>query len=209
PLQLEALFFGQLGLLDKTIENAYHLNLVKEYQFLKQKFDLTNDQVGPLQFFRLRPPNFPTIRLSQLASLYHQHPNLFTKVITAETIEVLYKLFHVTTSEFWNTHFTFEKTSRASKKSLTKSFVDLLLINTILPLRFCYLKQQGNQASESSLFMAQKIASEQNAVIKAFNNLRPVSNSALTSQALIQLKTEYCDKNRCMSCTIGNSLLVK
>lgn len=209
PLQLEALFYGQLGLLDENIENAYYLSLAKEYQFLKQKFNLSNDEVVPLQFFRLRPPNFPTIRLSQLAMLYHQHPSLFTKIMAAETIEALYELFHVNTSEFWNTHFTFEKTSRASKKSLTKSFVDLLLINTVLPLRFCYQQNQGENAVESSLLMAQKIASEQNAIIKAFNNLRPVSNSALTSQALIQLKTEYCDKNRCMSCAIGNSLLSK
>ncbi|MEO5788335.1 MAG: DUF2851 family protein [Gelidibacter sp.] len=209
PLQLEALFFGQFGLLEINIENAYYLNLVKEYQFLKQKFKLSNDQVLPLQFFRLRPPNFPTIRLSQLAMLYHQHHSLFAKIMNAETIEPLYELFHVTTSEYWNTHFTFEKLSQSSKKSLTKSFVDLLLINTILPLRFCYQQNQGGNAAESSLLMAQKIASEQNGIITAFNNLRPMSNSSLTSQALIQLKTEYCDKNRCMSCAIGNSLLVK
>lgn len=208
-LQLEALFFGQLGLLDKNVENAYYLTLSKEYQFLKQKFSLSNDQVIPLQFFRLRPPNFPTIRLSQLAMLYYQHPSLFNKLMAAKTIEDLYQLFHVTTSEFWESHFTFEKTSRASKKTLTKSFVDLLLINTILPLRFCYEQNQGKNVAESSLLMAQNIASEQNGIIKAFNNLRPVSNSALTSQALIQLKTEYCDKNKCMRCAIGNSLLVK
>lgn len=207
--QLEALFFGQFGLLDKNIENAYYSNLSKEYHFIKQKFNLSNDQVVPLQFFRLRPPNFPTIRLSQLAMLYHQHSSLFTKIVTAQTIEDLYELFQITSSEFWNTHFTFEKTSKFSKKSLSKSFIDLLLINTILPLRFCYQQHQGQNAADSSLLMAQNIASEQNAIIKAFNNLRPVSNSALTSQALIQLKTEYCDKNRCMSCAIGNSLLVK
>ena len=207
PLQLEALFFGQLCLLDKHIENAYYLSLVKEYQFLKQKFNLSNNAIIPLQFFRLRPPNFPTIRLSQLAMLYHQHPNLFAKVMAAGSIDALYDLFHVTTSEFWDTHFTFEKTSKTSKKPLTKSFVDLLLINTILPLRFCYQKHQGENAEETSLLMAQKIASEQNAIIKAFNNLKPVSKSALTSQALIQLKTEYCEKNRCMSCAIGNAIL--
>lgn len=207
PLQLEALFYGQFGLLERNIENAYYLNLKKEYQFLKQKFNLANDEIIPLQFFRLRPPNFPTIRLSQLASLYHQHPSLFTKIMTAETIDAIYELFHVATSQFWNTHFTFEKTSRFSKKSLTKSFVDLLLINTILPLRFCYQQHQGENAAESSLSMARKIASEQNSIIKAFNNLKPVSDSALTSQALIQLKMEYCDKNRCMECAIGNSIL--
>ncbi len=209
PLQLEALFFGQSGLLDAPIENGYFQNLSKEYQFIRQKFNLSNDEVIPLQFFRLRPPNFPTIRLSQLAMLYHEHANLFTKLMAADTIEDLYDLFQVGTSEFWQTHFTFEKSSRDSNKSLTKSFIDLLLINTVLPLRFCYLQHQGKPASESCLLMAQKIASEQNAIIKAFNTLKPISDSALTSQALIQLKTEYCDKNRCMACAIGNSLLAR
>lgn len=209
PLQLEALFFGQLGLLEKTVENAYHVSLAKEYQFIKQKFNLSNTDVIPLQFFRLRPPNFPTIRLSQLAMLYNAHPNLFTKVMAAESIEALHNIFQVSSSEFWDTHFTFEKTSRTSKKTLTKSFVDLVLINTILPLRFCYLQAHGNYASESSLLLAQTLASEQNGIIKGFNHLKPVSNSALTSQALIQLKTEYCDKNRCMGCAIGNWLLLK
>lgn len=209
PLQLEALFFGQSGLLKNPVENGYFQNLAKEYHFIAQKFALSNEKVIPLQFFRLRPPNFPTIRLSQLAMLYHQHANLFTKLMAAATIEDLYELFHVGTSEFWQTHFTFDKTSRISKKTLTKSFIDLLLINTVLPLRFCYGQHQGKQTSESCLWMARSIASEQNSIIKAFNNLKPMSDSALTSQALIQLKTEYCDKNRCMVCAIGNSLLTK
>lgn len=209
PLQLEALFFGQSGLLEAPVENGYFQNLSSEYQFVKQKFNLSNDQVIPLQFFRLRPPNFPTIRLSQLAMLYHKHANLFTKLMAANTIEDLYNLFQVGTSEFWQTHFTFEKASRDSKKLLTKNFIDLLLINTVLPLRFCYLKHLGKPASESCLLMAQEIASEQNGIIKGFNNLRPISDSALTSQALIQLKTEYCDKNKCMTCAVGNSLLAR
>ncbi|MBA6153261.1 DUF2851 family protein [Gelidibacter gilvus] len=209
PLQLEALFFGQCGLLDVEVENGYFQSLSNQYQFLKQKFNLSNMKVIPLKFFRLRPPNFPTIRLSQLAMLYYEHANLFTKLMTAETIEDLYRLFQVSTSEFWQSHFTFEKSSHDRKKPLTKNFIDLLLINTVLPLRFSYLQHQGKNASESCLMMARAIASEQNSIIKAFNNLKPVSDSALTSQALIQLKTEYCDKNRCMSCAIGNSLLVK
>lgn len=209
PLQLEALFFGQAGLLEKHVEEAYYLTLVKEYHFLKQKFSLNNAEVIPLQFFRLRPPNFPTIRLSQLAMLYNKYQNLFAKVMEAQSMDELYGLFQVGTSEFWNSHFTFEKSSKLSKKVLTKSFVDLLLINSIIPLRFCYQKYQGKNPSELNLSFAQKIASENNSIIAAFNQLKPVSNSAMTSQALIQLKTEYCEKNKCMSCAIGNSILAK
>lgn len=209
PLQLEALFFGQVGLLDMEIENAYYGTLVNEYQFLKQKFKLSNNHVIPLQFFRLRPPNFPTIRLSQLAMLYHEHHNFFQKIMGAKTIEDLYELFQVGTSEFWNTHFTFEKNSKATKKILTKNFIDLLLINTVLPLRFCYLRSQGKNPTEQNLSLAQNIGSEDNNIIAAFNTLRPMSTSAMISQALIQLKTEYCEKNKCMTCAVGNSLLAK
>ncbi|MBJ7879039.1 DUF2851 family protein [Gelidibacter salicanalis] len=151
PLQLEALFFGQVGVLEKDVQNGYYLSLVKEYQFIKQKFNLSNTNVIPLQFFRLRPPNFPTIRLSQLAMLYHQHPNFFTKVMAAETLEDLYALFQVGTSEFWDTHFTFEKISKGSRKLLTTNFIDLLLINTVLPLRFCFLKYQGKNPTEHNM----------------------------------------------------------
>ncbi|WP_299395871.1 DUF2851 family protein [uncultured Gelidibacter sp.] len=207
PLQLEALFFGQVGVLEKDVENAYYLNLIKEYQFLKQKFNLSTTNVIPLQFFRLRPPNFPTIRLSQLAMLYYQHPNFFTKVMAAESLEDLYALFQVGTSEFWETHFTFEKTSKTSKKLLTKNFIDLLLINTVLPLRFSYLKYQGKNPTEPTLVLAQKISPENNSIITAYHHLKPIATSAMISQALLQLKTEYCDKNKCMECAIGHALI--
>ena len=206
---LEALLFGQAGLLDEDIEDAYFLSLVKEYQFLKQKFMLENTQVLPLQFFRLRPPNFPTIRLSQLASLYNEYQNLFSKIIETNSLEDFYELFKVSTSNFWKTHYTFQKESKASVKPLTKAFIDLLLINTILPIKFCYAKQKGETVDDLIIKIGTGIHSEKNSIIKAFNNLKKVSNSALDSQALIQLKTEYCHKNKCLKCAIGNAFLNK
>ncbi len=206
---LEALLFGQAGFLEQDIEGAYYLSLAKEYQFLKQKFKLENNQVLPIQFFRLRPPNFPTIRLSQLASLYHEHQNLFSKVIETDQLDGFYELFKVSTSTFWKTHYTFQKESKSSTKTLTKSFVDLLLINTILPLKFCYAKQRGEEVDGGVIKLANAINSEKNSIINAFNNLKKVSKSALSSQALIQLKTEYCNKNKCLQCAVGNTLINK
>jgi len=204
---LEALLFGQASLLDDDTQNAYYQGLANDYKFLKQKFQLENNQVLPLQFFRLRPPNFPTIRLSQLASLYHQHQNLFSKIITTNSLNDFYELFKVNTSTFWDTHYTFQKESKPSTKTITKSFVDLLLINTILPIKFCYAKQKGETIDETILELISKIKSEKNNIVDAFNRLKPISKSALQSQSLIQLKTEYCDKNRCLKCAVGNSLL--
>ena len=207
PQILEAFLFGQAGLLEKDIEDAYYLNLKNEYKFLKQKFGLQNNQVLPLQFFRLRPPNFPTIRLSQLANLYNKHQNLFSKVIELNEVEDFYELFKVSTSDFWKTHYTFQKASKTSIKTLSKSFVDLLLINTILPIKFCYAKQKGVEIDSEIIKIATAITSEKNNIISAFNNLKKVSKSSLDSQALIQLKTEYCDKNNCLKCAVGNQFL--
>lgn len=208
-LQLEALLFGQAGLLNTDLEDVYFQSLKKEYQFLKQKFKLENQQVLPLHFFRLRPPNFPTIRLSQLTNLYHQYQNVFSKVIHSNEVEDFYELFNVETSTYWKTHYTFQKESKPVSKSLSKSFIDLLLINTILPLKFCYAKHKGEDVSHSIIKMASKIHSEKNGIIDGFKNLGKVSKSSLDSQALIQLKTEYCDKNQCLKCAIGNQLLNK
>ncbi len=190
-------------------EEPYFIKLVKEYNFLKQKFILSNTNVTPLQFFRLRPPNFPTIRLSQLANLYHQNQNLFSKVIEIDSLEDFYNLFKVRTTPFWETHYTFGKESKPSKKIITKSFIDLLLINTIMPIKFSYAKNQGKDNDESILNLIQEIASEKNSIVDKFNDLKKVSKSAIQSQALIQLKNEYCDKNKCLQCAIGSSILTR
>ena len=205
----EALLFGQAGLLDADLEDAYYLNLVREYQFLKQKFKVNNSQVLPVQFFRLRPSNFPTIRLSQLASLYCKYQNLFSKVIEINQIEDFYELFNVSASLFWETHYTFKNASKSSVKKLSKRFVDLLIINTILPIKFSYAKQKGEEVDTKIINLASTLASEKNNIIDKFNSLKQVSKSSLNSQAIIQLKTEYCDKNKCLQCAIGNSLINK
>ena len=207
--QLEALFFGQAGLLENDFQDVYYLKLVKEYRFLNQKFQLNNDHVLPFQFFRLRPQNFPTIRLSQLAMLYNKHQNLFSKVIGINTLKEFYELFDVTTSKFWETHYNFENQTKTSIKKLSKAFIDLILINTILPLKFCYANLQGQQVEEQILNIVSEIESEDNSIIKTFNSLKKVSQSSLQSQALIQLKAEYCDKNKCLQCAIGNALIIK
>ncbi|MEM6516070.1 MAG: DUF2851 family protein [Bacteroidota bacterium] len=208
-IRLEAIFFGQSNLLAKQPNNDYENQLLKEYEFLKQKFQLNNVGVLPLKFFRLRPPNFPTIRLSQLANLYHRVPNLFSNIIEAKHLNEFYDLFLVGVSDFWKTHYTFEKESKPSPKVLTKSFMDLVLINTILPLKFQYAVNNGKTPDIEIIDLIQAINSEQNSIVQGFNNLKPIADTALESQALLQLKAEYCDKNQCLKCAIGNSLLGK
>lgn len=204
---LEALFFGQAGLLETKNQNEYYNELLDIYKFLKQKYRLSNSNIIPLQFFRLRPLNFPTLRLSQLASLYGKESNLFSKIIEINSLNEFYDSFQVEVSEFWKSHYTFSKSCHPRTKVLTKSFIDLLLINTILPIKFCYQKEQGKLIEDSLMGIISKINSEENTIIKKFDAMKKTATSAMHSQALIQLKTNYCDKHRCLSCAIGNSLL--
>lgn len=206
-VSLEALLFGQADLLENDLEDPYFMELKSEYLFLKQKFQLSSGYITPLQFFRLRPLNFPTIRLAQIANLYHQRQHLFSQLLASDTIDSFYKLFELSTSPYWKTHYTFKKTSKVSEKKLSKSFIHLLLINTIIPVKFYYAKQNGEPIEEQLIELIQNLPSEKNTIIEGFNRLQKTSTSALDSQALVQLKTEYCDKHQCLKCAVGNSLL--
>jgi len=208
-IQLEALFFGQAGLLSNNCESNYYDILRKEYAYLKVKFNLTPISIGQVQFFRLRPNNFPTIRLSQLALLYHNYPNLFSKIIEKQSINEYYELLNISTSPFWESHYTFEKESKKSIKKLTKSFIDLLLINTLIPMKFLYLKSLGKNDFSEVIDIIEAIKPEKNVIISKFNEIKVKSKSAFDTQALIQLKNEYCNKQNCLVCEIGKDLLGK
>jgi len=204
---MEALLFGQSGLLEAEVEESYYKALQNEYKFLNQKFKLDNTSVVTPSFFRLRPHNFPTIRLSQLANVYHSHHNLFSKLIGATSVENIYSFFSVETSEFWKTHYTFSKASKETKKVISKAFINLLIINTIIPLKFGYAKYQGKSSEGDILKLIEELPSEKNSIVDKFNSLKNISKNAMQSQAVIQLKIEYCDKNKCLQCAIGNKLL--
>lgn len=204
---LEALLMGQAGLLEGDTEDWYFKTLKNKYEYLKNKFQIDNENVIAPKFFRLRPQNFPTVRLAQLAMLYHERRNLFSQIMVAQSIADFYKLFNICGSDYWNKHYNFGISSLERKKRITKSFVDLLIINTIIPLKFCYAVQQGQDVSEEILNLASKIPSEENTIITKFNSLRHTSKNSYQSQALLQLKSEYCDTNKCLQCAVGNAII--
>ncbi|MFT4698402.1 MAG: hypothetical protein ACI9SJ_001546 [Flavobacteriaceae bacterium] len=206
-LELEALLLGQAGLLEKDVNELYYFELQRNYSFLKSKFKLSNSTVVKSIFFRLRPPNFPTIRLSQLAVLYTLKQNLFSEIIHAKTLEEFYAIFLVTANPYWDMHYNFKVTSKKRKKGITKKFVDLLLINTIIPLKYCYTKYLGKDISEEIIELVTSISKEGNITIKEFEGYKVEVKNSLESQAIIQLKNEYCIKNRCLHCAIGFQLL--
>jgi hypothetical protein len=204
---LEALLFGQAGLIEDK-NNDLYFNLLKDrYVFIKNKFGLRNNSVITPKFFRLRPPNFPTIRLSQLAVLFSKKQSLFSEIIAIKKMEEYYTIFDISANTYWDTHYNFGVSSSKRKKKLTKKFIDLIIINTIIPLKFSYAKYIGQDVSEEIMNLALSIDNEENSIIKKFNQLRPLVKDALQSQALLQLKNEYCDKKRCLQCAIGNGIL--
>ncbi|MEN8123944.1 MAG: DUF2851 family protein [Bacteroidota bacterium] len=204
---LEALLYGQAGFLSDNIDDNYYHKLKTKYNFLKHKYSLEALGNSQFQFFRLRPNNFPTIRIAQLASLYFIHKSMFSKIIEIENLEEFYELFDKGVSEFWKTHYNFSSLSKKSNKKLSRSFIDLLLINSIFPLLFEYYRQQGKLNNEKILSLIQQLKPESNSVIENFSTIELTANNAMQSQAFIQLKNEYCNKYRCLQCAIGNALL--
>jgi hypothetical protein len=205
--KLTALFFGQAGFLEKEVEENYHQLLTKEYDYLKHKYNLKPIANEQFQFFRMRPHNFPTIRIAQLASLFFTHQNFFSKLMSITKKEEFYTLFSFSIQEFWKTHFTFESISKKSLKKLSKAFIDLLLINTIIPLKFVFLQSRVEVDEEEIMQLIKQLSSEKNSIISNFSDLKIKSKTALESQALLELKNNYCTKKRCLQCAIGNNLL--
>ncbi|MGE8554300.1 MAG: DUF2851 family protein [Chryseobacterium jejuense] len=205
PLQLEALLFGISGWLT-TPEDGQMKIWKREFDFLKAKFKIS-DLIFHPKFLRLRPPNFPTIRLSQLVNLY-QHQNLFSKVMDAESIEELYDLFKsVKASEYWDCHFNFGTISKVQPKALSKDFIDLIILNTILPLQYTYHKYHSEEIADKIIGFYQNITAEKNSVIQNWKNLGVPITTALESQSLIYHYKNSCAEKNCLTCSIGFKLL--
>ena len=204
---LESLLFGIAGLLEINKEDHYYKKLKTNFDYLVHKYQLESNSFTPLQFFKHRPDNFPTIRVSQLANVYYCQQQLFSKIIIADNVVAIYEIFDKSVSEYWETHYQFDKISPKKKKALSKSFIDLLIINTIIPLQFAYAKSQGKEISEKLISLLNQVQPESNAIIDKFSSFGLKAQNAFETQALLQLKNEYCNKSRCLECTIGMELL--
>lgn len=206
---LEALFLGMATLLDDNKEDRYFCSLKRKWKELKKKYGLNRRSRVPLQFYKVRPDNFPTIRLVQLAGLYQKHSNLFDTVMRQHTLAAFYETFNIEMPEYWNTHYRFDTMSSGKRKvkKMSTAFRQLLFVNAILPLRFLYARYQGEDFSEELLDMARQIVPEQNSITDRFKQLGVKIESAFDSQAILQLKKEYCNYKRCLHCDIGKKLL--
>jgi len=205
--QLEALLLGQAGLLNEKFNDEYPLLLQKEYQFLKEKYSLKPIKL-PVHFLRMRPGNFPTIRLAQLAALIKESAHLFSRIKEAETVVDVKKMFDVTANDYWLYHYKFDKAAAYRKKDLGSSMIDNIIINTICPLIFAYgIYYKDEKQKAKAMKWLEKLSPVNNAITNGFVKLGIENKNAFDSQALIELKNEYCNKKFCLSCSVGNAIL--
>ncbi|MBB6371844.1 DUF2851 family protein [Chryseobacterium shigense] len=204
--QLEALLFGISGWLDDPKDGKMRM-WKREFEFIRKKFSIPDLTLHP-KFLRLRPQNFPTIRLSQLADLYYRHQNLFSKIIKADHMDELYEIFApVKASEYWDLHFTFGTFSRFQPKIVSKDFIELVILNTVLPLKYTYHKYHNEEITDKILELYRNKTAEKNSVISGWKKLGLKVKDALESQSLIYHHKTSCEEKNCLNCSIGFKLL--
>lgn len=240
PLQVEALFLGQAGLLEgegavdqpacplaqpsnstrpedkgetaasqrTPAADPYLQALRREYDFLRKKYNLHPVDAFLFKKLRVRPVNFPHVRLAQAAAMWIANDLLFSKVLSAVSLKELRALFNVAPSVYWTTHYHFGVTSVARKKNVGKNAADIMLINTVVPILFAYGKEKDLPVfCERALRLLEEIAPEKNHIVTIFNQAGISAKNAGDTQALVQLKREYCDKKKCLYCRIGFRLI--
>lgn len=204
---LEALLLGSSGLLDFEKEDLYFKDLKIRYFYLLHKYKLDKVYTDPVEFFKHRPDNFPTIRLSQLASLYHKHQNLFSKIVALKSVKEINEVVNASASLYWQNHYQFDKESPGKSKTLSRSFVDLLIVNTIIPVQFAYTRTIGESIEENLIALLHEVLPEKNSIIEKFESFGVSSKNAFDTQSLLQLKNDYCNQNGCLRCAVGMELL--
>jgi len=206
---LEALLFGQAGFLNTNeIADTYFINLRKEYLFLKQKYGLSSMNLVNWKFSKLRPPNFPTIRIAQIAQLLHANHHLFSFIRDFATIEDYQELFQVSTSKYWETHYIFGKEVEKTKNTVGKMLIQNIIINVISPISFAYGKSINDEryCNYATQLMA-KLPAENNSIVNLWKDLGIKPLSALQSQGVIELYTNYCSSKKCLNCRVGIQIL--
>ena len=206
--QVEAMVFGQAGLLEHAHTDAYPIKLKKEYEFLKSKFNLSPIDAHLWRFMRLHPGNFPTIRLAQFASIIHQSVSIVGNLFESNDVNTYRNLFTAKASEYWETHYTFDKLSARKKKTLGQSSADLLIINLVAPVLLAYGRRKNDtEITSRPVDLLMQLKGEDNSIIRKWALLGMDVSTAANTQALLELKTCFCDPKKCLECSIGNYLL--
>lgn len=207
--QVEAMLLGCAGFLEGDFEEPYPLLLQREFKVMQAKFGLIVLPAERWKFLRMRPVNFPTVRLAQLAGMIHRHGCLFSKVKEARDIQEVKALFDVEASTYWDSHYRFSPaTATAKPKRLGESMADVLVINAVVPLLFCYGKLHKEiTVCEKAMGLLEKIPAEDNSIVRHFARCGAPSGNAMQTQGLLHLYNHYCRLKRCLECRVGNAIL--
>lgn len=207
-MQIEALLFGQAGLLPDNHHDKYTSELYNEYSFLKSKYQLTPINNNSWRFMRMRPVSFPTIRISQFANIIFNSSGLLHKIISAKKLQYVISLLSASASDYWNNHYQFEKIAPGKSKKLGLSTINIIMINTIIPFIFVYGKiKNDNNLQDKALDWLSQLPPELNSIIRQFSKAGIKAENAMQTQALIQLKNNYCARKQCLNCRFGHLLL--
>ena len=207
--QLAALFFGQAGFLNHELKGNYPLELKKEYEFLRNKYQLQPLKASLWKFMRMRPTNFPTIRIAQFIEIYTKNENLFQKMKEASSVTEMKKTFEVEAYGYWDSHFRFDvPASKKQAKTLGDASINTLLINAVIPLLFNHGEKTSDEnLKEKAMDFLTNLPAEKNSITKKWKELKMPLQSAYDSQGLIQLKNNHCRHKNCLNCTIGNTVI--
>jgi hypothetical protein len=207
---VEAALFGQAGFLTPEPTDNYQASLFREYQVLQHRFCLSPLSFSEWKFFRLRPANFPTIRIAQLAALLSKSTDFTGLIIDNSDIKELHCYFSQQVSEYWQTHYQFGKLSKRRFLSLGEDSISNIMINTVCPFLFVYGMQHGDeQLKTRALSWLESLAAEDNNIIRQWRNLGAEIDNARQSQAYLELKNGYCDARRCLECQVGCRLVAE
>ena len=207
--QIEALLFGQAGFLETTLtDDPYFTGLTSEYAYLKKRFNLTPIENHLWKFSKLRPSNFPTIRIAQFAKLIHKSSRMFSRILESAELNEIYELFNIELDNFWLTHYTFQKESSKRNKKLGKQAIKTIIINTIVPFLFIFGERKNKEEYKNkAIRFLNELPPENNSITKKWTNVGIKQENAYQTQALIHLKNEYCNQKKCLDCDIGNQLI--
>jgi hypothetical protein len=204
---IEALLLGQVNLLEGDFADEYPKMLQREYRFYRKKYKLLRTMAS-VHFLRMRPAAFPTIRISQLAALIHRSAHLFSVMRETDTLKEARSLLSVTANDYWHYHYTFDEPASYKVKNLGHVMINNLMINTIIPSLFAYGHyHQQVLYKNKALSWLEQIKPELNHITSGWEELGLINETAYDSQSFVELKTQYCDKKRCLDCAIGNALL--
>jgi Protein of unknown function (DUF2851) len=210
PVQVEALLFGQAGFLVAKTKDEYITKLFNEYQFFSKKYSLQSSEMNVAQwkFLRLRPSNFPTLRIAQFAALLQSRKSIFSHLIEIEGYKALQQFFRITPSSYWQTHYRFGKKAEGAVPDFGEASADMVIINSVVPLLVAYGKAKDDWTLvDKAVNILQHIASEKNKIVTLWKDLGYTSKNAFDSQGLIELYQNFCQSRQCLNCNIGSAIL--